>query len=82
MTRGGCGFCVNQNYKKVNEHSPLKEFYDPTRKKICLLDDNFLGCPSWERMLQDLIDTGKRQGLDERLLTPHKCEMLFSIADQ
>ena len=85
LTRGcfrKCGFCVNQKYSRVIPHSPLREFFDPTRKKICLLDDNFLGCPLWKEMLQDLIDTGRpfkfKQGLDERLLTDEKCEMLFS----
>lgn len=85
ITRGcfrKCPFCVNQKYDRVFEHSPLKEFYDPTRKKICLLDDNFLGCPNWKALLQQLKDTGKpfkfKQGLDERILTDEKCEMLFS----
>lgn len=84
LTRGcfrKCKFCVNQKYNKVTKHSPLDEFYDPKRKKICLLDDNFFGCPYWKEMLQQLIDTGKqfkfKQGLDERLLTDEKCEMLF-----
>lgn len=85
MTRGcfrKCGFCVNQKYDHVFKHSPLEEFYDPERKKICLLDDNFLGCKSWREMLQELISTGKafkfKQGLDERLLTEEKVELLFS----
>lgn len=85
LTRGcfrKCGFCVNQKYDRVFEHSPLEEFYDPLRKKICLLDDNFFGCPNWKQLLQTLIDTGKpfkfKQGLDERLLTDEKCEMLFN----
>lgn len=85
ITRGcfrKCPFCVNQKYDRVFEHSPLKEFYDPTRKKICLLDDNFLGCPNWKALLQQLKDTEKpfkfKQGLDERILTNEKCEMLFS----
>lgn len=46
LTRGcfrQCPFCVNRNYKRVQVHSPLMEFYDASRKKICLLDDNFLG---------------------------------------
>lgn len=84
LTRGcfrQCKFCVNQNYKRVEQHSPLLEFYDPTRKKICLLDDNFLGCPNWKQLLQELQDTKKpfqfKQGLDERILTDEKCEMLF-----
>jgi type I restriction enzyme R subunit len=41
-----------------------------------------LGCPNWRPLLQQLIDTGKpfkfKQGLDERLLTDEKCELLFS----
>lgn len=85
ITRGcfrKCPFCVNQKYNHVFEHSPLEEFYDPSRKKICLLDDNFFGCPNWERLLQQLKDTGKqfkfKQGMDERILTDKKCEMLFS----
>lgn len=84
MTRGcfrQCEFCVNKNYKKVSVHSSLDEFVDTGRKKICLLDDNFLGCPSWKEMLLELQNTGKpfqfKQGLDERLLTDKKCEILF-----
>lgn len=84
VTRGcfrQCEFCVNRNYKKVEEHSPLSEFVDESRKKICLLDDNFLGCPNWKNLLEQLQATGKpfqfKQGLDERLLTDEKCEMLF-----
>ena len=76
LTRGcfrQCSFCVNQNYKRVEKHSPLSEFYDESRKKICLLDDNFLGCSNWEEMLKELQATGKKfqfkQGLDERILT-------------
>ncbi len=85
LTRGcfrKCKFCVNQKYSHVFKHSPLEEFYDETRPKICFLDDNFLGCPKWKEMLQEAIDTGKpfkfKQGLDERILTNEKCEMLFS----
>ena len=85
LTRGcfrKCGFCVNKKYNHVFKHSPLEEFYDPSRKKICLLDDNFLGCSNWKDMLQELISTGRqfkfKQGLDERLLTDEKCKMLFN----
>ena len=62
LTRGcfrKCGFCVNKKYDRVFLHSPLEEFYDPTRKKICLLDDNFLGQPHWKECLEALIATGK-----------------------
>ncbi|AEV30219.1 hypothetical protein SpiGrapes_2456 [Sphaerochaeta pleomorpha str. Grapes] len=85
LTRGcfrKCKFCVNQKYDHVFAHSPLSEFYSGEEKKICLLDDNFLGCPSWRPMLEELTDTGKpfkfKQGLDERLLTEEKCKLLFS----
>lgn len=85
LTRGcfrKCKFCVNQKYSHVFKHSPLEEFYDESRPKICLLDDNFLGCAKWKEILQEVIDTGKpfkfKQGLDERILTDEKCEMLFS----
>lgn len=85
LTRGcfrKCKFCVNQKYDHVFKHSPLEEFYDKSRKKICLLDDNFFGCPQWKTMLEELLSTGKqfkfKQGLDERLLTDEKCKLLFS----
>ena len=85
LTRGcfrKCGFCVNKKYDHVFQHSPLNEFFDPSRKKICLLDDNFLGCPRWRDMLEELQATGRqfkfKQGLDERLLDDEKCRILFS----
>lgn len=85
ITRGcfrKCKFCVNQKYNHVFEHSNLNEFYDPRRPKICLLDDNFFGCPNWRTLLQELIDTQRpfkfKQGMDERILTDEKCELLFS----
>jgi len=87
MTRGcfrKCPFCVNQKYDRVFIHSPLDEFYDPSRKKICLLDDNFLGCPNWKNILEELIALKKpfkfKQGIDERILTDERCELLFSAS--
>lgn len=85
LTRGcfrKCSFCVNQNYDRVFTHSPLSEFFDPERPKICLLDDNFLGHPNWKGLLTDLQQIQRpfqfKQGLDERLLTDEKCAALFS----
>ena len=85
LTRGcfrKCPFCVNQKFDHVFTHSPLNEFYDESRKKLCFLDDNFLGCPQWKSLLQQVIATGKpfkfKQGMDERLLTEEKCKMLFT----
>lgn len=84
LTRGcfrQCQFCVNRNYKQVLIHSPLEEFHDLTRPKICLLDDNFFGLSYWKGLLSELQKINKpfqfRQGLDERLLTDEKCQSLF-----
>lgn len=83
-TRGcirGCSFCVNKNYRSCSLHSPISEFVDPERKYICLLDDNVLSCKDWKNIFDELNATGKRfqfkQGLDERLLTDEKCEVIF-----
>lgn len=69
----GCYYCVNRNYKCSIDASPLREFLDLDRPKICLLDDNFLSYPKWRELIKPVIDSGKRfqfkQGLDERLLT-------------
>lgn len=83
-TRGcirGCSFCVNRNYRKCLVHSPVSEFLDDTRKYIYLLDDNVLACKDWKRIFEELNATGKRfrfhQGMDERLLTDEKCDVIF-----
>jgi len=85
LTRGcfrHCKFCVNQNSNQVVAHSPVDEFYDPSRKSICLLDDNFFGCPDWRRLFESLLEKNRpvkfKQGLDERLLTDEKCRLLFN----
>ena len=84
-TRGcirGCSFCVNKNYRQCLRHSPVSEFLDENRKYICLLDDNVLSCRDWKDIFQELNATGKRfqfkQGMDERLLTDEKCEIVFN----
>lgn len=72
----GCYYYVNRNYKGVEVASPLSEFMDESRPKLCFLDDNFLGCPKWRELIQPVIESKKRfqfkQGLDERLLTVDK----------
>lgn len=84
-TRGcirGCSFCVNKNYRQCLKHSPVSEFLDTERKYICLLDDNVLSCRDWKSIFEELNATGKRfqfkQGMDERLLTDEKCEVIFN----
>lgn len=75
-----CSFCVNKKYDKAFSHSPVMEFYDPTRPYIYLWDDNFLAFDGWESILDDLEATGKpfqfRQGLDIRLMTDKKAKRL------
>ena len=87
LTRGcfrRCSFCVNKLERKAMPYSSLKDFLDQERDEkgrlvrpyIYLWDDNFLASPYWERLLDELIATGRpfqfRQGLDERLLAQHK----------
>lgn len=76
-----CGFCVNKNFNKVHKHSPLEEFLDNDRKKICLLDDNILGYQNWRDVITELKDTNKpfeyKQGMDIRLLTAEKASLLM-----
>ncbi|MBQ6382626.1 MAG: hypothetical protein IJJ42_03375, partial [Clostridia bacterium] len=76
-----CAFCVNRNYDHAFAHSPLDEFLDTCRPKICLLDDNFFACAQWKPLLIELRQTSRpfqfKQGLDERLLTDEKCALLF-----
>jgi len=80
-----CKFCVNKNYKQCLRHSNVNEFVDSSRKYICLLDDNILSCKDWRSIFDSLNATGKRyqfkQGMDERLLTPEKCKVLFQEAN-
>lgn len=76
-----CPNCVNRNYTHCVQGSPIKEFLDNSRPKICLLDDNFFGYADWKELIQPVINTAKpfqfKQGLDERLLTQDKVnEML------
>ena len=83
-TRGcirGCSFCVNKNYRACLKHSPVEEFFDPDRRYVCLLDDNVLACRDWRSIFDKLNSIGKKfqfkQGMDERLLTDEKCEVIF-----
>lgn len=77
-----CEFCVNKNYNHVVLHSSIKEFLDIDRKYICLLDDNILGYSRWKDIINELKSTNKyfqfKQGMDERLMTEEKAELLTS----
>lgn len=77
-----CAFCVNRNSLKSEAASPLEEFMDRDRKKLCFLDDNFLACRDWEPILDKVLESGKRfqfrQGLDLRIMQKRQMEKLFS----
>lgn len=87
LTRGcprGCSFChveakEGRTSRKVAD---LKEFWDG-QKNIVLCDPNILACREWEELLQQLIDSKAwvdfNQGLDIRLMTEEKAEMLKQI---
>ena len=61
-----CPFCVNQKYDHVFRHSPVKEFFDPSRKHIYLWDDNFFGFGGWQAVLDELEETGRRFQFQEK----------------
>lgn len=88
LTRGcfrRCPFCVNKLERKALPYSNIEDFLDNEidektgklkRPYIYLWDDNFLASPYWDRLLDELIATGRpfqfRQGLDERLLAQNR----------
>jgi len=80
-----CEFCVNRLSNRVTYWSPVKEFLDESRPKIYLWDDNIMAAPPavFKRVMDDLQATGKpfqfRQGMDIRLMTDEKAELLCSV---
>lgn len=67
-------------YKREGHRT--EEFMDSSRKKLCFLDDNFLACREWERLLDSVLETGKRfqfrQGLNLRIMQESQMKKLFS----
>lgn len=87
LSRGcprGCSFChvASKEGKCSRKVADLSEFWRG-QKKIELLDPNLLACLDWKDLLQQLIDSGVKvnfsQGLDIRLMTEEKAEMLSQI---
>ena len=87
LTRGcprGCTFCIVAKKEGCNTYrvADLEEFWSG-QKNIVLLDANILAYYNCERLLQQLIASRAwvdfNQGLDARLLTPQKCDLLSQI---
>ena len=87
LTRGcprGCNFCHVEAKEGRMSHkvADLNEFWNG-QKNIVLNDPNILACKEWEELLQQLIDSKAwvdfNQGLDIRLMTEKKAEMLNKI---
>jgi len=80
-----CGFCVNRELSRVLSWSPVAEFFDPSRSKIYLWDDNIMAAPPkiFKNVMDELIATGRlfqfRQGMDIRLMTDEKAELLNRV---
>lgn len=84
LTRGcprGCSFChvAAKEGKHAYKVADLSEFWNG-QKRIVLCDPNLLACKDWKPLLQQLIDSKAwvdiNQGLDIRLMTEEKAEML------
>lgn len=87
LTRGcprGCSFChveAKEGSRSIKV-ADLSEFWRG-QKNIVLCDPNILACKEWKGLLQQLIDSKAwidiNQGLDIRLITEEKAQMLKRI---
>ena len=90
LTRGcprGCSFCIVKDKEGLCSHkvADLSEFWNG-QKNIELLDPNILASKECEELLEQLIDSKAKinfnQGLDIRMMTDRKAELLEKIPIQ
>lgn len=80
----GCSFCHVKDMQGLIAHrvARLSEFWNG-QPNIVLLDPNITACPEWRDIFQELIDSKASidfsQGLDIRMMTEAKAEMLKQI---
>lgn len=87
LTRGcprACDFChvAAKEGRCSHKVADLSQFWNG-QGSICLSDPNILACPQSLELLSQLRDSGAKiefnQGLDARLITPQKAELLASM---
>ena len=87
LTRGcprGCGFChvAPKEGRCSHKVADLSEFWSG-QGKIILSDPNILACPDCLELLKQICDSKAKvefnQGLDARLITPEKAELLANM---
>lgn len=87
LSRGcprGCNFCHVKSMQGSVSHkvADLSEFWRG-QKNIVLYDPNITACKEWKDLFTQLIDSRAyvnfSQGLDARLMTPEKAELLSKI---
>lgn len=87
LTRGcprGCGFChvAPKEGRCSTKVADLSQFWNG-QGNICLSDPNILACKDSPDLLKQLVDSKAKidfnQGIDARLITPEKAELLASM---
>jgi hypothetical protein len=75
-----CDFCIVKEKEGVFHDVDMSWI---KQKKVLLIDNNFLASPNWKEKLQYFIDNKIKvcfnQGLDLRLITEEKAEMLSKV---